>query len=147
MNFRGAGATIRPVLQHVAAQGFTVEQAPGSGHWKVSNPKTGAFLCALPHTPSSRHAAPRANSVLRRAGVVPLPTHGKRPSDRPILQRKYRAPKSWRAVCWCGWQAEAACADQETAYRAGEQHVAGLPPACDETEAWIRCDDVDPYPA
>lgn len=73
MNFPGAGATIRPVLQHVAAQGYTVELAAGSGHWKVSDPGTGAFLCALPHTPSSRQAAARANSVLRRAGIAPMP--------------------------------------------------------------------------
>jgi len=78
VNFRGANATIRPVLQHVAAQGYVVELAAGSGHWKVSNPRTGAFLCALPHTPSSRQAAARANSVLRRAGIDPLPsTHVK----------------------------------------------------------------------
>ncbi len=79
MNFRGASATIRPVLQHVADQGFTVEHASGSGHWKVSDPITGAFLCALPHTPSSRQAAARANSVLRRAAVAPLSRHGKNP--------------------------------------------------------------------
>lgn len=72
MNFRGASATIRPVLQHVAAQGLTVELAR-SGHWRVSDPVTGAFLCALPHTPSSRQAAARANSVLRRAGIDPVP--------------------------------------------------------------------------
>jgi len=72
-NFRGASTTIRPVLQHVAAQGYAVELAAGSGHWKVSDPGTEAFLCALPHTPSSRQAAARANSVLRWAGISPMP--------------------------------------------------------------------------
>jgi hypothetical protein len=62
MNFCGASVTIRPVLQHVAAQGYTVELAPGSGHWKVSDPVTRAFLCALSHTPSSRRAGARADS-------------------------------------------------------------------------------------
>lgn len=90
MNFRGASATIRPVLQHVAAQGFTVEHAAGSGHWKVSDPVTGAFLCALPHTPSSRQAAARANSVLRRAGISPMPPASVKtkrtqtPTPRPV---------------------------------------------------------------
>jgi len=78
VNFRGASATIRPVLQHVAAQGYVVELAAGSGHWKVSNPDTGAFLCALPHTPSSRQTAARANSILRRPGIDPTPSAGQR---------------------------------------------------------------------
>jgi len=84
VSFRGASATIRPVLQHVAAQGYVVELAAGSGHWKVSDPRTGAFLCALPHTPSSRQAGARANSVLRRAGISPLPPSGPRAKVRDV---------------------------------------------------------------
>jgi len=88
VNFRGASATIRPVLQHVAAQGYVVELAAGSGHWKVSDPRTGAFLCALPHTPSSRQAAARANAVLRRAGIDPRPdVHAKTKQSRASTLR------------------------------------------------------------
>jgi len=78
MNFRGASATIRPVLQHVAAQGYTVTLAAGSSHWRVQD-AAGAFRCALPHTPSSRSAASRANSVLRRAGIEPMPSSKTKP--------------------------------------------------------------------
>ncbi len=60
--------------------------------------------------------------------------------DRPALGRGHRTANSWRAVCWCGWQAEAACTEMQTAYGAGEQHVADQAPVCDETEAWIRCE-------
>jgi len=33
--FRGASATIRPVVLHVAAQGYTVILAAESSHWRV----------------------------------------------------------------------------------------------------------------
>lgn len=72
MHFRGASATIRPALQHVTAQGYTVTLAAGSSHWRVQD-AAGAFRCALPHTPSSRSAAACANSVLRLAGIEPMP--------------------------------------------------------------------------
>jgi hypothetical protein len=78
VHFRGASSSIRPVLQHVAAQGYTVTLAAGSSHWRVQDP-AGAFRCALPHTPSSRSAAARANSVLRRAGIEPMPSSKAKP--------------------------------------------------------------------